>query len=61
MRLTQTRIPLWDLEAATKRILFFYNLLARRPPLVVLEVYDRMEKGPYAEVLKKSRTAESIY
>ncbi len=50
MRLTKTRIPYWDLHAATKRVLFFYNLFARSPPIVVFQVSERMDKGEYAEI-----------
>jgi hypothetical protein len=45
----------WDLEAEAKRVLFFYNLFARYPPIVVLQVSERLDKEKYAEIPSSAR------
>jgi hypothetical protein len=47
---TGIRISFWDFQAAAKRILFFHGIFARYPPIVVLDVYERMENRSYAEI-----------
>jgi hypothetical protein len=55
MRLTEPRSLRWNLRKETKRVLFFYNLFARSPPIVVLQVSERMEKGEFAEIPSAAR------
>ncbi len=55
VEITNIRINMWDLTANTKRVLFFYKLLFRSSPIVVISVPERASGEAYAGVTAATR------
>jgi len=59
--LTGIRNNFWDLTANTKRVLFFYKLLFRSSPIVVISVPERTAGSQYAQVTGATRKLVDFY
>ena len=48
--LTNIRTRFFNINASTQRVLWFYSMIFRSPPVVVLRVPERLQGQPYADV-----------
>jgi len=55
VEITNIRNNLWDLTSNTKRVLFFYKLIFRSSPIVVISVPERSGGRDYADVTSATR------
>ncbi|RYH07974.1 hypothetical protein EON65_41280, partial [archaeon] len=61
MEVTGIRVRFFQLAANTQRVLFFYNFMFKRPPIVVLRVPERQKGQQYADVTAAVRALADDY
>lgn len=61
VEITNVRHDLWNLKANTKRVLFFYKLIFRSSPIVVISVPERTGRRDYADVTAATRELTDTY
>jgi len=59
--LTNIRNNFWDLTANTKRVMYFYKLLFRSSPIVLISVPERTGGRQYADVTAATRKLVDYY
>lgn len=55
MEVTNIRLPFLNIHPSARRVLFWYGLFLRAPPIVILRVAERMDLDNYAEVPSAAR------
>jgi hypothetical protein len=55
MEVTNIRLPFLNIYPSAKRVLFWYGLFSRAPPIVILRVAERMDLDKYAQVPSAAR------